>query len=303
MNRVSAQQLRSLELRIARLEKEAGVVETVSNFFKKVKNIPINLINQIGDALNDLGDTVLRPLNAKSIDAVKERLEFALERRIRGVVNRGSFNLGEPLEMVSFVHTNPLKSTFVGGSVKRATSLDKIVSLSEGEDKERLKYAYLSWKSDYGHILKEILDIENGKVNKRRGSEDFLKVLSRTSKTLYRLFRALLNLAPVAIAPVLLTSNWGSFIALFKLLFIHGDTLSQISADAANVGHSSPFAPVLPAAYVGVASLASGLLNLIEKAFYRYGVNVDAFDAESVGKTASSHPRVASVVRLLESHA
>ena len=44
-------------------------------------------------------------------------------------------------------------------------------------------------------------------------------------------------------------------------------------------------------------------VKLLEKAFYRYGVNVDAFDAESAGKTASSYPRVASVVRLLESHA
>ena len=107
-------------------------------------------------------------------------------------------------------------------------------------------------------------------------------------------------IAPIAAAAVLATTPWSTFISFF--IFLTTNPIEDLF-DSLTRNISLGFPGLPPHLAAGAVGMASFLLNLIEKAFYRFGVNVDAFDAESAGKTASSHPRVASVVRLLESHA
>ena len=304
MNKVSAQQLRALEFRIARLEKEAGVIEDLTGIVKRLRNIPRNILKKIAGALVDLGSTALVPMNFENIEAMKERLGLALAIRIEGVVTSGYLPTEDSLLLEEFNLTNPIKSTFRKDGTT-VLPLDKMINLTyEGGLQKRLKAAYLSWKSDYGHIAKEISKIESGRPTKGGSDEAFLKALKRTSKTLYRLLKAFLDLAPAVATVVLSGANWVAYKAVFLLMFKHGNTFSQIENSYSNLGLSlSGIKNFYGGIATGGVAMASLLLNLVEKAFYRYGVNVDAFDAESAGKTASNYPRVASVVRLLESHA
>jgi hypothetical protein len=304
MNKVSAQQIRSLEIRIARLEREAGVVDGFLRSVKRLGNIPRNIITRIGNALADLGTTALYPVALANTKAMKERLGYALAIRIQGVVTAGYFPIGDSLVLEEFNIKNPIKSIFRKGG-ETVLPLDKMINLTYlGGEQKRLKAAYLSWKSDYGDLAKDIVDVESGNIGELGSNENFLKVLKRTSKMLYRLFKAFLDLAPAVATVVLSSTGWAAYKVVFSLMFSkHRRTLSKIEEGLKGMGHLNDIQGFYGGITAGGAAMASLLLNLIERAFYRYGVNVDAFDTESAGRTASSHPRVASVIRLLESHA
>lgn len=320
MNKVSAQQIRSLELRIARLEKEAGLLSDIGSLLSAPFKITNNLLGKITNAFADVGSQVGNELFSTVSRANHELLGGALSVRVYDSLSPifGITTSSIPYMVDGGYNIkNPIKSLFTGGKAgTRKMPLDELASLYEGEEQKRIKKAYISWKSDYSESIKD----SQGIVKKEKGIitkyiSGFLKFLQRSSKLLYRLVKGLLTFVSLA---ELIMAPWAylfflvgcSLVSTFRLAsavtsnFSGGFTwhLKNAPANAIDLSGVDKFSLSSGAGSLSFTFITMAV-KLLEKAFYRYGVNVDAFDAESAGKTASSYPRVASVVRLLESHA
>jgi hypothetical protein len=312
MNKVSAQQIRSLETRIARLEREAGLKEIfndIGGFVKGVVNIPKNFIKKIINVFKDVGNN-LTVLLSKKEDSLVRALKSALGIRVAATLGNFIIDTRDVPVIVDFNLMNPIKSTFTGGNAGSSkVSLDKLASLYEGEQARRIKSAFLSWKSDYISALNALQGKDQVGLIKR-----FLKLVQRTSKLFYRFFKIVLSIFSVS---QLLAAPWAHWMIGLAMVFMGSQGMLAISDDYLMLKDKSlatvftspkDFLPDLSSETAnGVTKLGPGLitlvLKLLEKAFYRYGVNVDAFDEESMGRTASQFPRVASVTRRLEHYA
>jgi len=308
MNKVSAQQIRSLEMRIARLEREAGLKEIfddISGFVKGVVNIPKNFIKKIINVFKDVGNN-LTVLLSKQEDRIVRALKSALGIRVAATLEGFVIDTRDLPIIVDFNLMNPIKSTFTGGNAGSSkVSLDKLASLYDGEEARRIKSAFLSWKSDYLPSLNALQGKDDVGVIK-----GFLKLIQRSSKLLYRFLKIALSIFSIA---QLIAAPWGSWVLGLAMVFIGNHNMLPISADytlltdksLANIMDAKDFLPrnEVPLLKSFGPAIITTVLKILEKAFYRYGVNVDAFDEESMGRTASQFPRVASVTRRLEHYA
>jgi len=309
MNKVSAQKIRSLEIRIAKLEKEAGfvdILDDISGFIKGVVNIPKNFLIKIINAFKDVGNN-LKATFSKQHDTICSALGSALGIRVAATLDGFIVNNKDIPILVKFNAKNPIKSTFTGGETGRFNEvpLDQLASLYEGEEAKRIKSAYLSWKSDYASPL----ELVQGKADKMGIIKRFMKLIQRSSKILYRLMKIVFSV--FAIAEVI-TAPWGQWVLGLALAVIGSyDMSAMANADKLLIYRRNSFyfsaEDYLPTQLKLIEAfpfaIMNGVLKLLEKAFYRYGVNVDAFDDESMGRTASQFPRIASVTRRLEHYA
>ena len=308
MNKVSAQQIRSLEIRIARLEKEAGLKEIfddISGFVKGVVNVPKNFIKKIINVFKDVGNN-LTVLLSRQEDKIISALKSALGIRVAATLEGFIVDARDMPVIVDFNLMNPIKSTFTGGNAGSSrVSLDKLASLYDGEEARRIKSAFLSWKSDYASALSALQGKDDVGVVK-----SFLKLIQRSSKLLYRFLKIALSIFSVA---EVIAAPWGTWILGLAMIFIGNHNMLAISDDfnlltdksLALVMDGKDFLPKneVPLFKSFGPAIITTVLKLLEKAFYRYGVNVDEFDQESMGRTASQFPRVASVTRTLEHYA
>ena len=305
MNKVSAQQIRSLEIRIARLEREASfqdVLDDITGFIKGVVNIPKNFIKNIINVLKDVGNN-LKATFAEQREVIREALESALGIRVAATLQNFIVDTRDMPVIVELNVMNPIKSVFTGGKAGSSKyALDKLASLYDRERSKRIKSAYLSWKSDYSSQI----DLLQGRFNESDSIKRLMKFLQRSSKIAYRFFKVLFSIVSMA---EVIAAPWGSWIVdlatitvgsldLIPFLPKESWTLSKVESltglSFTTNTLSKSVVKTIP------ATIITSVLKLLEKAFYRYGVNVDAFDEEAMGRTASQYPRVASVTRTLE---
>ena len=191
MNKVSAQKIRSLELRIAKLEREAGFIDDMVGVFKKTLNIPKNMFLKIVYAFKEIYDDILvwnTESYSKAMDSLGALLGARIFRAMAGVITTSD---GLP-KIVKFKGKNPLNSTFTGGLAgKSEMPLKQLIGMYEGLNKKKMKAAYLSWYSDY----KEVLDPQPGD---KEALDVFLGVMKRGAKWVYRLVTSLLSLVGLA---------------------------------------------------------------------------------------------------------
>lgn len=188
----SHEYIRELEIRVAKLERQAGFVDDISSTFKGLVNIPKNIVKKIVNGFADIYNTVNLEVE-KNESKINDSLGALLGSRIfRAMAGVTTTREGLP-KIVSFNPTDPLKSIFTGGKAEdKKIQLKDLVKKYVGENQTRMKSAYLSWYSDFKHILnpKQISEGDSIKV--------FMKTLKRYSKVLYRFFTSLIGLVGIA---------------------------------------------------------------------------------------------------------
>jgi hypothetical protein len=310
---IQQRKIAHLEARLARLEREAGLVDDfvdgVKNLGRKIVNIPKNYVLSLGHALNDALQTIAVDME-KDSNTRKEAAGMLLAARIhRAMVGVMGVSTSEIPTIYKFDKNNPIKSLFVGGLAgDKPTPLNVLANMYEGEEQKRIKSAFQSWFSDYKSVFG---------APKSNGFKLFLEYVKKYSKALYRLFTALLKVAlpfdimnlPWKFAADAIGAHWGEyldFVDTFDGDLSYVDKIDFLHIDSGNLLKKtlSTLKPGQLATYIQMA------LALLEKAFYKWGVNTDMFD-EMAGKTASyrrriastSYPRIASVINYLEAQA
>ena len=123
MRRLTAsQKIAVLERRIAKLEKQAFVTEFISDLLNKIKNIPVNLVKRIFNALKDVGSSLSF-----------SRAGFTVRKALKSLVNLfrilriqdafyGAYSTHRDLPQISsFDEKDPIRSKFavrVGGKTQ-----------------------------------------------------------------------------------------------------------------------------------------------------------------------------------------
>ena len=294
---IQQRKIAHLEARLARLEREAGLIDDfvdgAKNIGRKIMNIPKNILGAIVNALEDALRTISVDLE-KDMEKRKEVAGILLGTRIhRAMVGVLAFSTADIPTLHTFDNDNPIKSLFVGGPAgRKPTRLSVLANMYEGEDQKRIKGAFQSWFADYKSVFG---------APKSNGIDALLEYAKKYSKALYRLFTVINNLGLFSLLPSpLVTVLQAGVISIHNFIGVYSPFIGP-----ANLRHvvtstliESPWA------------LFSMVLALIEKAFYKWGVNTDMFD-EMAGKTASYHrrvastsyPRIASVINYLEAQA
>jgi len=189
MDKVSAQQIRSLEVRIARLEKEAGFqefMESVSSTFKSIVNIPKNMVIRIINAFKEIFTTVELSLEDEE-KTIENALGFLLGSRIFRAMAGVITTTDDLPTIVKFNRKQPLKSTFTGGLAGKAkVQLKNLIKRYNETNQTRMKSAYLSWYSDFKHIL-------NPKIKEVEGVEFALREIKKVSKLAYRFLSSIIS--------------------------------------------------------------------------------------------------------------
>lgn len=293
--KVSAQQIRSLEMRIARLEKEAGITEFISNIGNKLVNYPRNFIKRVTDALKDVGSQteilLWGSLGGKKI--LRESLATQLEIRIRTAL-QGSISSFKDMPSISkLVVSNPMKSEFiqvVSGRPKKMNVKD-LADYYGGLSGKSIKAAYLSWEKDFGPLLDALQGKKPSSGVLKTAFNNFLNFLKRTSKLLYRLMKTVLAVFGFTF---FISFDWTSLIVVAGTL-IDLTTTNAIPLGTASRGFFELFSNLQ-------GGFIPALLNLIEKAFIKFGVNVDAFDerASKMASAGASYPNIRVALAQLE---
>jgi len=183
--------IRELEIRVANLERQAGFIDDISSTFKGLVNIPKNIVKKIINGFADIYNTVnleVEGNKSKINDSLGALLGSRIFRAMAGVTTTRA---GLP-KIVSFNPSDPLKSIFTGGKAEdKKIPLKDLVKKYVGENQTRMKSAYLSWYSDFKHILnpKKISEGDSFKI--------FMNALKRYSKVLYRFFTSLIGVVGI----------------------------------------------------------------------------------------------------------
>jgi len=293
--KVSAQKIRSLELRIAKLEKEAGVTELISNLGRKILNYPKNFIKRITDALKDIGSQLevlfWGSLGGKNV--LRESLATQLEIRIRNALQGGISTFKDLPSISNLVVSNPMKSQFiqiVDGRPKKMNVSD-LAKYYGGVEGKSIKFAYLSWEKDFESILDGIAGRKLESASIKRNIGHFLNFLKRTSKLAYRIMKTLLAIGGVGF---FITIDWAAWMATAGIVIFNVMSGVMLPASGAIVGKS----------LLGNISMGfiPALMNIIEKAFIKFGVNVDAFDTrvDKMASLGASYPNIRVALAQLE---
>jgi hypothetical protein len=312
---IQQRKIAHLEARLARLEREAGLIDDfvggVKSLGRKIINIPKNYVLSLGHALNDALQTVAVDME-KDANTRKESAGMLLAARIhRAMVGVMGVSTADIPTIYKFDKANPIKSLFVGGPAgSKPTPLSVLANMYEGEEQKRIKGAFQSWFADYKSVFG---------APKSNGFKLFLEYVKKYSKTLYRLFTALLKVAlPVEIMNLpwrmaassigSIFSDYTEYVDLFGSDLTYANKLDFIGG----VGGATLKETLVSLSPSYLTSYIQMALALLEKAFYKWGVKTDMFDEmEAQGKTASYHrrvastsyPRIASVINYLEAQA
>jgi predicted HTH domain antitoxin len=266
MNKISAQEIRKLEIRIARLEKESKILDWL-------KSIPINLLSKIQDSFGEIS-SLLKLTLKKNKESILEGLVKFLEVRVSSALDK-SLMSGYPIRfyITNFDPNNPMNSEAqlmvkeVGGELKsyEATVRDMpamlkdVEGLPPGIDKD-IKGAYISWWKDFEEELKMLRE---GRMSRSTDLKSFWNRIKGASKFLYRFLR------------VIYSFKWAYEVFSLVVMFT---SLMPLAEAAPERGKTLT--------YLGVGKM---ILNIFEKVLRRRKVNMDLFD-ELAAKKASSHP-------------
>jgi hypothetical protein len=314
---IQQRKIAHLEARLARLEREAGALDTFitisKNIGKAVINIPKNIYLKIIDAFKD-AYSFSRFNFSKSrevqLDAAAMALSGRIHRARMGVMGVSSVGY---LKMVKFDEKNPIKSLFTGDLLgTKKSTLGDAMYLYGAEEQKKIKAAFQSWYSDYKSIFSAKVD--------QSGFKKFLAFLKRSFKFLYRLITALL---PFFTLGTLLTAPWAFLLHELALYFLRNSGIGIMYNEDVMYAVRGVQEPIyltntkedVIAIFkdeLGLGGIILPALTLLEKAFYKWGVSTKMFDEmEAQSKTASYHrrvastsyPRTASVINYLEAQA
>jgi hypothetical protein len=184
----ASQKLAHIERRIAKLEREASIIDDVAAIFKKTINIPKNLLMNFFNSFTEIF-RVIRVELSKKTEVLHYHLGVLLTIRIaRSFTGITTTKLDLP-KLVKFDANSPLNSIYTGGIVgRRKVKLSQLIRSYDGEQQRRIKSAYVSWHKDYEHII-------NPKLSKEQLKDKALRGLKRYSKVAYRFFTAALTIA------------------------------------------------------------------------------------------------------------
>jgi hypothetical protein len=191
MRRTASEIINDLEIRVAELEKEAGFIDDISSTFNGLVNIPKNIVKKIINGFADIYNTIQLEFEGNE-SKINDSLGALLGSRVfRAMAGVTTTRAGLP-KIVSFNASVPLNSIFTGGKAEdKKIQLKDLVKKYVGENQTRMKSAYLSWYSDFKHILnpKKISEGESFKI--------FMDALKRYSKVLYRFFTSLIGVVGI----------------------------------------------------------------------------------------------------------
>lgn len=264
MNRISKQQIKVLEVRVARLEKEAKILEWL-------KSIPVNLLSKIKDSFKEVA-SVLKITFLKNKDKILDTIKTFLETRINTSLDK-SLMAGYPIRfhVLDFDSKNPMNSevqlvTQKIGEAKEyiettMRNLPKEVEGKEGLpsniDKD-IKGAYASWWKDFEN---ELRIVETGKVNRPQDLREFWVRIKGASKFLYRVLRMVYNF------------KWAYEVISLSALITAVLPFAQAREKGSNL------------TLLGIGKL---ILNILETSLRRRKVNLDLFDELAAKKASSS---------------
>lgn len=273
---ISKQQIQRLEIRIARLEKEAKILEWL-------KSIPVNLISKIKDSFKEVA-SVLKITFLKNKDKILDAIKTFLETRINTSLDKSLLS-GYPIRfhILDFDAKNPMNSKVqlvtqkVGGAKEYIETTMRELP-SEAKDKEGMppaidkdiKGAYASWWKDFEN---ELRIVETGKVNRPQDLSEFWVRIKGASKFLYRVLRMIYSF------------KWAYEVISLAAL------VTAVFPIAAATEKGNTFT------ILGVGKM---ILNILESSLRRRKVNLDLFD-ELASKKASS-PRYSYTYNLLASY-
>lgn len=273
MNKISTQEIRKLEIRIARLEKESKILDWL-------KSIPINLLSKIQDSFGEIS-SLLKLTLKKNKESILEGLVKFLEVRVSSALDK-SLMSGYPIRfyITSFDPNNPMNSEAqlmvkdVGGELRSYEAtirempgiLKDVEGLPPSIDKD-IKGAYISWWKDFEEELKMLRE---GRMSRSTDLKSFWNRIKGASKFLYRFLR------------VIYSFKWAyevfSLVVMFTSLMPLAEVIEGPPAPAMDRGKTL--------SYLGVGKM---VLNIFEKVLRRRKVNMDLFD-ELAAKKASSNP-------------
>ena len=280
MNKTSAQKIRRLEMRIAHLEREAGI-------FQKIKNIPKTLGKKLERLGKDLSsyfkispkNTIYnRKVAANALrDSLKARIDLAFDANIIFddpvvEIDVGEYNTSAPELTQVFVgdHEMPIRDL--------PSFLSKLGYSREGKD---VKGAYVSWYKDFKDVIRILKD---GKVS-QKDEVTFLQNIKRFSKLLYRVVKTLMDFDY-------------TYYFISELITLSTIAYAFIATNPIGVAAS---AVVLFYPFVA-GRLFKGLLNVIEGSLRRDKSTLREFDELAFGKQASSYAHTARFARQLEQY-
>ena len=192
MNKTSAQKIRRLEMRIAHLEREAGL-------WQQIKNIPKTFLRKI-EAVGSEISSYFKISPRKAVEAresVIEALRASLELRIRAAqdvnvilddtafVSVLEFNIGAP--ELSLVQYKDFEMTLKDLTTHLRRNYEDTLL-------KDVKGAYVSFYRDYKNI---ILSMQSEEATKAE-VDSFFHRLKRASKLAYRVLKSLFELGIIA---------------------------------------------------------------------------------------------------------
>jgi hypothetical protein len=281
MNKTSAQKIRRLEMRIAHLEREAGL-------WQQIKNIPQTFMRKIDAVGSEISSYFkISPRKAREArESVIEALRVSLDQRIRAAqdvnlllddtafVSVLEFNIEAPeLSLVQY-------KGFEMSLKDLTTHLRRNYEDTLAKD---VKGAYVSFYRDYKNI---ILSMQSDEPSKAQVDSFFLRV-KRASKLAYRVLKSLYELG--AISKVIY--DFVSYEKVSKLLENLGMSNSPVWGYA--LGVFSNFS---------IIRIVKSVLNIAEATLRRRDSNIMEFDRLVGGRTASSYNHTARFARQLEQY-
>jgi len=292
MRRLTAsQKIAVLERRIAKLEKQALVTEFISDLLNKIKNIPVNLVKRIFNALKDVGSSLeLLAGRLYSKKGFVKSLSTQLELRIQDAFY-GAYSTHRDLPQISsFDEKDPIRSKFA----VRVEGKTQVMNLHEMADHyggflgKNIKASFLSWESDF----QSFLDLHNGKPSRKleeKIADNILETIKQGSKLLYRLLKTVLSVFSLKFAFLMVKVSWWDGLNGLVMAKMMGgvEGLNAAASKQFMSSYNTFKKPLIQASVLPV------ILNLIEKAFIKWEVNTDYFDKR---RRAGSYPNIRTAI-------
>jgi len=282
MNKTSAQKIRRLEMRIAHLEREAGI-------FQQIKNIPKTFVRKIESVASELSSYFkISPRKAvEARESVIEALRTSLELRIRAAqdvniilddtyfVSVLEFNIGAP--ELSLVQYKGFEMTLKDLTTHLRRNYEDTLL-------KDVKGAYVSFYRDYKNI---ILSMQSEGEPTKAEVDSFFHRLKRASKLAYRVLKSLFELGLIADVIYDLTN------------------MEKVAGYLKEMGTLN--SPIWGYTYLlfgsfSIIRIAKSVLNIAEGVLRRRDSNIKEFDRLVGGRTASSYNHTARFARQIEQY-
>ena len=182
---IQQRKIARLEMRLAQLEKEAGLWDMTKALGRGLFNIPAsfiqNIINVFKLAWEEL-QVDFKSIRKDQQDAAFKILEIRIARSFTGGLGFTTFDTPE---LVTPDYRNPLKSLWSWGKTKEVTLVQLLDDRNVGFNNKEIKATFARWWGDFKYTFGE--PMSHSVIKKD------LSQLSRKSKLLWHLFTAVLN--------------------------------------------------------------------------------------------------------------